>query len=72
MIEKARLETDKAKRMTMYADIQTPHRRTCSPAIFGMLEDRRWAMRHYVKGFEYLPGPADRRGRLYTLYAAKA
>ena len=62
MIEKARLETDQAKRMAMSADIQT-RIVALHPAIFGMLEDRRWALRTYVKGFQYCPMRATRRGR---------
>ena len=41
------------------------------PAIFGMLEDRRWAMRTYVKGFQYCPVRLTGEADLYTLYAAK-
>ena len=62
MIEKARLETDQAKRMGMYARIQTPYRR---PAA-GHLRHAggpQMGDADYVKGFEYLSGAADRRGR---------
>ena len=70
MIEKARLETDQAKRMAMYAEIQIASS-PCSRAIFGMLEDRRWAMRTYVKGFQFCPVRLTGEADLYTLYAAK-
>jgi peptide/nickel transport system substrate-binding protein len=70
MIEKARLETDQAKRMSMYGDIQT-RIVALQPAIFGMLEDRRWAMRTYVKGFQYCPVRLTGEADLYTLYAVK-
>jgi peptide/nickel transport system substrate-binding protein len=70
MIEKARLETNQEKRMAMYADIQT-RIVALQPAIFGMLEDRRWAMRTYVKGFQYCPVRLTGEADLYTLYAAK-
>jgi peptide/nickel transport system substrate-binding protein len=70
LIEKARLETDQAKRMGMYADIQT-RIVALQPAIFGVLEDRRWAMRTYVKGFEYCPVRLTGEADLCTLYAAK-
>jgi peptide/nickel transport system substrate-binding protein len=54
MIAEARLELDQTKRMAMYAEIQ---KRIVSlqPAIFGMLEDRRWAMKDYVQGFVFSP-----------------
>lgn len=54
MIEQARIEIDPAKRATLYAAIQ---KRIVAdqPAIFGMLEDRRWAMRDYVRGFAFTP-----------------
>ena len=41
------------------------------PAIFGMLEDRRWAMRTYVKGFPFCPVRLTGEADLYTLYATK-
>ena len=54
MVEKARFETDPQKRLPLYAAIQ---RRILAdqPAIFGMMEDRRWAMRDYVRGFVFCP-----------------
>ncbi len=66
-IAAARLETDNAKRMAMYADIQ----KTIvglQPAIFGMLEDRKWAMRTYVKGFDYCPVRLTGEADLYAVY----
>ncbi len=47
--------------MTMYAAIQQ-RIVDLQPCIFGMLEDRKWAMRSYVEGLRVLPGAADRRG----------
>jgi len=54
MIADARGETDNARRMALYAEIQ---RRIVDdqPEIFGMLANRRWAMRDYVKGFVFSP-----------------
>ena len=36
-----------------------------------MLEDRKWAMRNYVKGFQFCPVRLTGEADLYTLYAAK-
>jgi peptide/nickel transport system substrate-binding protein len=70
MVARARGETDNAKRMAMYADIQQ-RIVDLQPAIFGMMEDRKWAMRSYVKGFEYCPVRLTGEVDLYSLYAAK-
>ena len=53
-VDQARVETDAAKRDALYADIQ---RRVVElqPEIFGMLANRRWIMRDYVRGFVYCP-----------------
>ncbi len=71
MIADARSENDQAKRMTMYAAIQQ-RIVDLQPCIFGMQEDRKWAMRQYVRGFEYCPVRLTGEADLYTLYAAKA
>jgi peptide/nickel transport system substrate-binding protein len=54
MVRRARFELDHGKRMAMYGDIQ---RRVVElqPAIFGDMEDRKWARRSYVKGFSFCP-----------------
>jgi peptide/nickel transport system substrate-binding protein len=54
LVAKARLDTDQKQRLALYAQIQ---KRILAdqPAIFGMMEDRRWAMRDYVKGFVFCP-----------------
>jgi peptide/nickel transport system substrate-binding protein len=54
LIEQARGEIDQAKRMAMYADIQ---RRIVDdqPEIFGMIANRLWGRRDYLKGFEFSP-----------------
>jgi peptide/nickel transport system substrate-binding protein len=54
MIPLARVEPDHAKRMAMYADIQK-RIVALQPSIFCVMENRRWAMRDYVKGFVYCP-----------------
>ena len=70
-IAAARFEVDAAKRTAMYADIQK-RIVELQPAIFGMMEDRKWGARSYVRGFEYCPVRLTGEVDLYTLYAAKA
>ncbi len=71
MVATARAENDQAKRMTQYAAIQQ-RIVDLQPCIFGMLENRKWAMRQYVKGFEYCPVRLTGEADLYSVYAAKA
>ena len=71
MIKAARMATDQAKRATMYAAIQQRIVDLC-PAIFGMLEDRKWARRDYVKGFVYCPVRLTGEIDLYAVYCGKA
>ena len=54
MIAEARGMTDTQKRLALYAEIQ---RRIVAdqPEVFGMIPNRTWAMRDYVKGFEFSP-----------------
>lgn len=54
LIAKARGETHEKTRTEMYAEIQ---RRIVAdqPEIFGMMANRLWAMRDYVKGFQFSP-----------------
>ena len=54
MIGDARGETDQAKRTALYAEIQ---KRIVDdqPELFCMMANRLWAMRDYVKGFEFSP-----------------
>ena len=54
MIDEARGETDNAKRMATYAEIQ---RRIVDdqPEIFGMIANGIWARRDYVQGFTFSP-----------------
>ena len=71
MVAAARSETDQDKRMAAYAAIQQ-RIVDLQPCIFGMLEDRKWAMRSYVKGFEYCPVRLTGEADLYSVYTAKA
>ena len=41
------------------------------PAIFGVMEERKWAKRDYIKGFEYCPVRLTGEVDLYSLYVAK-
>ena len=54
LVDKARLETDQTKRCDMYKQIQQKITAD-TPEILGMLANRRWAHRDYVKGFVYSP-----------------
>jgi peptide/nickel transport system substrate-binding protein len=54
LVDAARIETDPARRAMLYADAQK-RIVAVQPEIFGMLANRRWAMRDYVKGFVYCP-----------------
>ncbi len=71
MVTKARSENDQAERMTQYAAIQQ-RIVDLQPCIFGMLENRKWAMRQYVRGFEYCPVRLTGEVDLYSVHAAKA
>jgi len=71
MVADARSQNDQPKRMAQYAAIQQ-RIVDLQPCIFGMLENRKWAMRNYVKGFEYCPVRLTGEADLYSLYAAKA
>ena len=54
LIERGRTETDEAKRVAIYKDMQ---RKVVAdaPDIFGVLEKRKLAMRDSVKGFRFVP-----------------
>jgi peptide/nickel transport system substrate-binding protein len=71
MVARARAENDQPKRMQMYADIQQ-RIVDLQPAIFGVMENRKWAMRNYVKGFQYCPVRLTGEVDLYSVYAAKS
>jgi peptide/nickel transport system substrate-binding protein len=53
-VDAARVETDAAKRNALYAQVQN-RVVELQPEIFGMLANRRWLMRDYVRGFQYCP-----------------
>ena len=71
MVASARSEIDPAKRLAKYAAIQQ-HIVDLQPCIFGMLENRKWAMKSYVKGFQYCPVRLTGEADLYAVYAAQA
>jgi len=70
MVAEARAETDQPKRMAMYAAIQQ-RIVDLQPCIFGMMENRKWAMRQYVKGFEYCPVRLTGEVDLYAVHVAR-
>ncbi len=69
MVAAARRETDQNKRMDMYGTIQ---KRIVAdqPAIFGMMEDRRWAMRDDVRGFVFCPVRLTGEADFYPMWIA--
>ncbi len=54
LIEKGRRSSSWDERASIYAEIQKKITDD-QPEIFGMLANRRWAMRDYVKGFKFSP-----------------
>jgi peptide/nickel transport system substrate-binding protein len=70
-VDAARVETDEAKRNQIYADIQ---KRVVElqPEVWGMLANRRWIMRDYVKGFQYCPLRLTGEVDLHTLWVDAA
>ena len=70
LVAAARQETATDKRMALYAEIQ---KRIVAdqPAIFGMMEDRRWVMRSNIKGFTFSPVRLTGEVDLYPMYVAK-
>ena len=67
LIEAARIEPDEAKRRALYGDIQQ-RIMVDQPEIFGVMPNRRWAMRDYVKGFVYSPVRLTGEVDLYLLW----
>ena len=51
-IDQARASTDWDERARLYAEIQTQIVAD-QPEVFGMLQNRRWAHRDYLKGFQF-------------------
>jgi peptide/nickel transport system substrate-binding protein len=66
LIERARTLSKWEERAPLYADIQ---RRIVAdmPEVFGMLANRRWGMRDYVKGFVFSPVRLTGEVDLYPL-----
>jgi len=53
-IDQARAEPDWSKRAPLYKEIQEQIVAD-APEVFGMMANRQWAYRSYVKGFDYSP-----------------
>ena len=70
-VDAARVETDEGRRNALYADIQ---RRVVElqPEVFGMLANRRWIMRDYVRGFQYCPLRLTGEVDLYPMWVDAA
>lgn len=67
MIDQARASTDWDERADLYARIQTQIVAD-QPEIFGMLQNRRWAHRDYLKGFNFSPVRFTGEVDLYPLW----
>ena len=67
MIEDARSSTDWDERADLYAKIQTQIVED-QPEVFGMLQNRRWAHRDYLKGFAFSPVRFTGEVDLYPLW----
>jgi peptide/nickel transport system substrate-binding protein len=68
MIDEARGEPDNAKRMALYARIQTQIVED-QPELFGMVANRIWARRDYVRGFTFSPVRFTGEIDFYPLWA---
>ena len=71
LVEKARTTVDWEARAKMYDEIQRIVLYD-APEIFGMLYNRRWALRDYVQGFRYCPLRMTSEIDMYYLYIDKA
>jgi peptide/nickel transport system substrate-binding protein len=67
MIDRARASTDWEQRAELYAEIQKQIVAD-QPEIFGMLQNRRWAHRDYLKGFQFSPVRFTGEVDLYPLW----
>jgi len=67
LVDQARAETNWDRRAAMYAEVQ---RKIVDdqPEIFGMMANRRWAMRDYVKDFRFSPVRFTGEVDLYTMW----
>ena len=66
-IDEARHTSDWDKRAKLYAEIQTQIVED-QPEVFGMLQNRRWAHRDYLKGFAFSPVRFTGEVDLYPLW----
>lgn len=66
-IDQARASTDWDERARLYAEIQTQIVAD-QPEVFGMLQNRRWAHRDYLKGFQFSPVRFTGEVDLYPLW----
>lgn len=67
MIDQARASTNWDERADLYAKIQTQIVAD-QPEVFGMLQNRRWAHRDYLKGFQFSPVRFTGEVDLYPLW----
>lgn len=67
MIDKARASLNWDERAALYSDIQKQIVAD-QPEVFGMLQNRRWARRDYLKGFEFSPVRFTGEVDLYKLW----
>lgn len=67
MIDKARAGTNWEERAELYAKIQKQIVAD-QPEVFGMLQNRRWAHRDYLKGFQFSPVRFTGEVDLYPLW----
>lgn len=67
MIDQARASTDWDERSTLYEAIQVQIVED-QPEIFGMLQNRRWAHRDYLQGFQFSPLRFTGEVDLYPLW----
>jgi peptide/nickel transport system substrate-binding protein len=70
LTDKARTISDWSERAPIYEEIQNMITAD-APEIFGMLYNRRWAFRNYVKGFKFCPMRFTGEVDLYPLYIEK-
>jgi peptide/nickel transport system substrate-binding protein len=67
MVDKARSSSTWDERAKLYADIQTQIVAD-QPEVFGMLQNRRWARRDYLQGFNFSPVRFTGEVDLYPLW----
>ena len=67
LIDKARLTVDWNARKKMYEQIQVMIMED-APEVFGMLFNRRWGFKKYVKGYVFSPVRFTGEVDLYPIY----